>query len=72
MTVQSAIARLEKIRGIAHQDLSIFQDTPIRNILKHRKEAAILIDKGADYHQEESLMSIVDNCEVTIKKYLYL
>lgn len=72
MTVQSAIARLEKIRGIAYQDLSIFQDTPIRDILKHRKQAAILIDKGADYHQEEALMSIIEHCEVTIKKYLYL
>jgi len=72
MTVQSAIAQLEKIRGIAHQDLSIFQDTPIREVLKHRKQAAIRIDSGADFHQQEVLIQIIEDCETTIKKYLYL
>lgn len=72
MTVKLYIEQMEKVRGIANQDISIFEDTPIRDISKVRKQTAERIEDEVDMHQREVLLQIIEDCERTIKKYLYL
>lgn len=71
MTVESYIQQMEKIRGIANQDISMFEDTPVRGVFKMRKQAAIHLE-NADFSKRDSLLQIIENCETTIKKYLLL
>ncbi len=71
MTVQSYINQENKMRGIANQDISMFDYTPVREVFKMRKQAAIKLE-DARFDQRDSLIEIVERCEVTIKNYLLL
>lgn len=71
MTVQSYIQQMDKMRGIANQDISMFEYTPVRDVFRMRKEAAIKLE-NARFDQRETLVGIVERCEVTIKNYLLL
>lgn len=38
----------------------------------NQKKAAIRIDSGANFHKQEGLIQIIEDCETTIKNYSYL
>ncbi|MES2864126.1 MAG: hypothetical protein V4666_08410 [Bacteroidota bacterium] len=74
MTIQSYMERVEKIRGIANQDIYIFEYTPVRDVFKIRKDAATKLNDGniVDEEKRDILFQIIEDCERTIKKYLLL
>lgn len=74
MTLQSYMERMQKIRGIANQDISMFEYTPIRDICKIRKEAATKLNDSKFFEEDkaEIIYLIIEDCETTIKKYLLL
>ncbi len=74
MTIQSYMERMQKIRGIANQDISMFEYTPIRDICKIRKEAATRLNDSKFLEQDktEIIFQIIEDCETSIKKYLLL
>lgn len=71
MTVKLYIEQMEKVRGIANQDISMFDYTPIREVFKMRKEAAVQLE-NARFDERDQLVQIIENCETTIKNFLLL
>lgn len=72
MTVQEYGKQMEKIRGIANQDISIFEYTPVRDVFRIRKQVAAQMENTFQMQDREDLFQIIEQCEQTIKDYLLL